>query len=370
MKKDISDKWRVSVFIDGKRVTKRFTHKSDALRWKATKSREKELSKAGLDSPYGKMLIGEWIESWLKQRRRELPLSTTSQDDNRAKNYLIPRFGHRPLGAVDSEEWGEFFNFLLDNGLSKATRNRFRSLLHKMYADAIRAKKADKNPISIIPLLDEKKRGVLKYWDNADVIETYLSAAKEREYWHYLFAVISLNTGLRCSEVLALKWSDMDRKNRTIKVYKIVERISKTVVHRTKGGDRAPVPMNDVIAELVTRNDDDWIFENRGQPRTYEEVRWAHEYIVEKYKLPRITLHGLRHTFGSHYLMNGGSKTELKEIFGHSTEIITERYSHIADSHLRKKINLVGFNEKTRQKRAFEETINAVHQEGVSVETK
>ena len=54
--------------------------------------------------------------------------------------------------------------------------------------------------------------------------------------------------------------------------------------------------------------------------------------------------HDLRHTFGSHYVMNGGDLLSLKEILGHSNMKMVERYAHLAAAHKRKQIN--GLNGK------------------------
>ena len=49
--------------------------------------------------------------------------------------------------------------------------------------------------------------------------------------------------------------------------------------------------------------------------------------------------HDLRHTFASHYVMNGGDLLALKEILGHSDMKMVERYAHLASAHKRRQIN-------------------------------
>ncbi|WP_269901427.1 tyrosine-type recombinase/integrase [Paenalcaligenes faecalis] len=44
--------------------------------------------------------------------------------------------------------------------------------------------------------------------------------------------------------------------------------------------------------------------------------------------------HVLRHTFASHFMMNGGNVLTLQRILGHSTVTITMRYAHLAPDHL------------------------------------
>ena len=50
--------------------------------------------------------------------------------------------------------------------------------------------------------------------------------------------------------------------------------------------------------------------------------------------------HGLRHTFASHFIMNGGNILTLKEVLGHSSLTMTMRYAHLSPSHLRDALRL------------------------------
>ncbi len=58
-------------------------------------------------------------------------------------------------------------------------------------------------------------------------------------------------------------------------------------------------------------------------------------------KLPRgQATHVLRHTFASHFIMNGGNILTLKEVLGHSSLTMTMRYAHLSPSHLRDALRL------------------------------
>ena len=50
---------------------------------------------------------------------------------------------------------------------------------------------------------------------------------------------------------------------------------------------------------------------------------------------PGQAAHVLRHTFASHFVMNGGDILSLQKILGHSTISMTMRYSHLSDRHLK-----------------------------------
>lgn len=50
--------------------------------------------------------------------------------------------------------------------------------------------------------------------------------------------------------------------------------------------------------------------------------------------------HALRHTFASHFVMNGGNILTLQKILGHSTVVMTMRYAHLSPDHLQDAIKL------------------------------
>ena len=53
--------------------------------------------------------------------------------------------------------------------------------------------------------------------------------------------------------------------------------------------------------------------------------------------------HDLRHTFASHFVMNGGSLYDLQKLLGHARFEETQRYAHLSPGHLAKAINIVSF---------------------------
>lgn len=54
-------------------------------------------------------------------------------------------------------------------------------------------------------------------------------------------------------------------------------------------------------------------------------------------------IHDLRHTFASHFMMNGGDIYDLQKILGHSSLEMTQRYAHLAPEHLIQASNVVSF---------------------------
>ncbi len=91
------------------------------------------------------------------------------------------------------------------------------------------------------------------------------------------------------------------------------------------------------------RADDLLICDNNGKHIQRNAIYNQHVRVCKKAELKRIRLHDLRHTFASHWVMNGGSLEDLKEVLGHSTIAMTQKYAHLSPDHLALKANTVSF---------------------------
>ena len=69
-----------------------------------------------------------------------------------------------------------------------------------------------------------------------------------------------------------------------------------------------------------------------------------HLRVCKKAKVKEIRIHDLRHTYASHYIMNGGSLAELQSLLGHSSPMMTLKYAHMTPGFLEKKASVVSFS--------------------------
>jgi integrase len=155
---------------------------------------------------------------------------------------------------------------------------------------------------------------------------------------------VGVFAGLRTGEVLALDWQrDVDLGRRRIHVQ-----------WQVKEGDLAPVKDNDsrvvpildsllpILSEwrLITGGSGLLFPPIRGRggrpgnPPMFRKPHALHKHfnaaLVEAGVTPRLTWYqGTRHTFSSHWVMDGGTLEMLREILGHSSVKVTERYAHL-----------------------------------------
>jgi site-specific recombinase XerD len=162
--------------------------------------------------------------------------------------------------------------------------------------------------------------------------EIKLLLDSEKNPKHRLLLMLVYSSGLRVSEVVALKRAHIDLKRKTI------------LIHSGKGrkdrytllSDRAAAFINDYCSLYGI---DDWLFP--GQPVTHHlSVRSAQSIFDKALKNAGISksasIHSLRHTFATHLLENGTDIKYIQELLGHASLRTTERYTHVARRNLLK----------------------------------
>lgn len=153
----------------------------------------------------------------------------------------------------------------------------------------------------------------------------------------YLFA---LNTGVRIGEIGALNLGKVNFDRGTIL---IDESIGRGGLSTGKNYEIRNVYMNTVVKEIVKRNmkgkkATDPLFKTIENSLIYSSGFTARYFGPLQKKLgisSSITFHGLRHTFASHFLMNGGSIFDLQKLLGHKSINSTMVYAHFSQSHIK-----------------------------------
>jgi integrase len=220
----------------------------------------------------------------------------------------------------------------LNNGekqfISPATVNRGLNCLSSLYNRAIEWGKATNNPMSKIKPF--KVQNKITRFLEIDEIEKLLANCCE----HLKPVVITaLHTGMRKSEILNLKWRDID--------------IKRGIIHLldTKNGEKREVPMNEIVQKTiigVLKNpESQYVFCNKeGKP--YENVRKSFSTALKNAGIINFRYHDLRHTFASQLVMSGVDLNCVRELLGHKSLAMTLRYSHLSPDHKKRAVDILG----------------------------
>lgn len=157
--------------------------------------------------------------------------------------------------------------------------------------------------------------------------------------------------GLRRSEVLALRWDDLDTERQTLRIDESLVATNGGAAwgNAKNGRSRRTIPIDADTMRVFARRraeqaaerlvagetweDNDLIIATRtGRlvlPRSYDR---ALATIVDKAGLPRLTSHGLRHTAATHMVQSSSDLGELRaiaDLLGHSPEMLMNTYAHV-----------------------------------------
>lgn len=228
--------------------------------------------------------------------------------------------------AFSADDFAQYRSNRLDDGLTANTLNREHAYLRGLFNELTRLGLWSRpNPLKHVRQFRIQERE-LSYL-TADQIDLLLAALQASRNPHVLLiATICLATGARWGEVEKLRITQV--RNGMIQY-----------ANETKSKKARAVP---ITADLETR-----IYAHHtahgADLRIFGTAHSALQSALDRagLHLPKgQAAHVLRHTFASHFMINGGNILTLQRILGHSTLTMTMRYAHLAPDHLQEATRL------------------------------
>jgi integrase len=224
--------------------------------------------------------------------------------------------------------------------------NRLLALLSAMFNFAAGLGYDGGNPAKGVKKFKELSRDRFM---RADEIKAFFaSLAEEVEPWPDLFT-LALLTGARKSNVLAMKWADLEL---TRGLWKISEAESKSkeplvcILHPTaveilqRRADQRSLRE----ANAARREPSDYVFASWGDTGHITETKTAWARIIKRAKIKNLRLHDLRRTLGSWQAATGASLSIIGRSLGHKSVQTTAVYARLDLDPVRASVNLAGDN--------------------------
>ena len=187
-----------------------------------------------------------------------------------------------------------------------------------------------------LPRLNNQRIRFLSY-EEADLLLEHLQ--KVSPQLHNM-ALLSLHTGMRAGEIFNLKWQHIDFKNRIIYVADPKSGRSR-ITHMTN-------TVKSMFAKMQKEDPEELVFKNRKGGKI-TEISNSFSRAVKQLGFndgitdtrQRVTFHTLRHTFASWLAIEGTPILTIKELLGHKTLAMTERYSHLIPDAKKEAISII-----------------------------
>lgn len=306
--------------------------------------------------------LDRYYSEWIERRRGTVKGNTLHTYKSIYDAHIAPAFGTRKVQSIERREviaWQQAMN---KSGNSAALCNYAMVVLHTILADACRDEIITRNPSDSIPKIKRDSEKAADTYHRALTAEeqaAFMDALRDNHY--YTFAAMMLCTGMRCGEVAALQWDDIDSKNNVIHVRRTVTKTENgdftTGTPKSAAGLR-DIPITEQIQGILAAQRkalgsvipfgmNNVFFSQQGtivRPLVINNVIRAtrKQLAAQGVQIAPFTSHAFRDTFATRYIEGGGNMNTLKVILGHSSLAMTaDLYSHVLPSTKQQEMNSI-----------------------------
>jgi len=324
---------------DRKTIRKSFRTLSDARSWRA--QAKAELDRGALRAPR-RTTLAQAAEEWLKAAEAGI-VRTRSGDrykpsalrayEQALRTKLLPRLGHRRLSAITSAAIQDVVDRLVADGHSPSTVRNAVLPLRAIYRRALSRSEVFANPTVglSLPAVRGRRERVARPAEAEALIATLPEA--DRGIW-----ATALYAGLRCGELQALRWQDIDFERGLIRVERSWDPKVGPIEPKSRSGRRrVPLakPLRAYLAahRLRTSSDDEeGLVFGRSADGAFHQAGLTKRArsFWKGAQLSPIGLHECRHTYAAFMIAAGVNAKALSTYMGHSSITITlDRYGHL-----------------------------------------
>lgn len=250
--------------------------------------------------------------------------------------HLLPILGHKRLDSIGSEDVQGIKRSM--GSRAAKTVNNALTVLSTLLKKAVEWGVIERMPCTIKLLSITKSTASFHDFDE---YERLVNAAKEIDALAELAVLLGGDGGLRCGEMIALEWRDLDLEKRQL----CVQRSDwKGEISSPKSGRLRHVPLTLRLTAALREHrhlkGPRVLCQNDGKPLTRQQVQYRVKRAARRANV-REGVHILRHSFCSHLAMRGAPSRAIQELAGHSELGVTQRYMHLSPAALDSAIRLL-----------------------------
>jgi integrase len=290
-----------------------------------------------------KETISEYLVRWERDWAAvNVSAKTSERYADLLKHHVRPHVGAMRLQKLRPVNLSELYAKLLrESGLSARTVGHVHRVLHKALVVAVEWGLTQKNAADLVkpPPVEEAEIEIL----TEDQVGDVLQALRGRTL--YPIVLLALGTGMRRGELLALCWGNVDLDAGKVRVERSVEQTKagglRIKAPKTKYGRRTVALPRSVIADLRNHRtgqqelrlslglggrlpNDALVFPNlEGSLRSPNALTKEWTRATINLRLPRVSLHALRHTHASQLIASGMDVLTISRRLGHGSPTIT-----------------------------------------------
>lgn len=262
----------------------------------------------------------ELFKQWLNSKRYSPSTIKTYTD---ALTTFLKYYSNKPIEHITNQDIITFNNeYILKNSLSSSYQNQVVNALKLFYRQIQGAE------MSVELIHRPKRQKLLPNVLSKEEVKAILTAHSNIK--HKVMLSLIYSCGLRRSELLHLKPSDIDSKRTLL------------IIRQAKGKKDRIAPLSEKIVILLREyyqlyKPVTWLFEGQNAGEQYDERSLANvlKQALSKTNIKKpVSLHWLRHSYATHLLEAGTDLRYIQEILGHKSSKTTEVYTHVSTKNL------------------------------------
>lgn len=262
------------------------------------------------------------FEDWMRNKRYS---ESTIKTYRESVGIFFRHLNNKIAEEIDNDDLERFNkDYVIKRGYSSSFQNQVVNAVKLFF------KNRQHRKLDIDLIYRPKKPTVLPNVLSKEEVKAILEAHGNLK--HRTMLILIYACGLRRSELLSLKPTDVDSKRGIL------------LIKQAKGKKDRITPLSTKLVELLRQyyrayKPSVWLFEgqSKGQPYSAGSLQNVLKQALRKTRIQKpVTLHWLRHSYATHLLESGTDLRYIQELLGHNSSRTTEIYTHVSTKSLQK----------------------------------
>jgi integrase len=309
-----------------------FTYQGKQIK-KSTETDDKKLAQRIFDKVKGEIAERKWfqklpgedrtfaemMEKYMTEHSARNKAPRSHVRDKSLRDHLVGQFGDLTLAEITPSQISEYKTKRRDEGASPRTLNYELALMSHGFNLAIKEWEwVRENPVAKVS--KEKVNNHIERWLTLEEQKNLLDKSPK---WLQEIILFAVNTGLRQSEILDLKWRQVDLSRKTITILE----------QKNQGRDTLPLSEGALKVlqqrEKVRCAETEYVFHTRNATRiNSRNLLRAFYSAAEKAGIENLRFHDLRHTFATRLAQAGVDLYTVQKLGRWKSISMVTRYAH------------------------------------------
>jgi len=272
------------------------------------------------------------LEQCLDAKKLKVKQRTLENYTWLVEKHIIPVLGNIPIGKLTADRIEAFYGELVEkNTLASENISKIHTLIHESLNRAMRRELINKNAAALVDRPRIAKT-LITVWDKQQS-QAFLHAAREHRF--FVAFILVLTTGIRLSEILGLRWQDVDLDASELSVVQALSHDGKELseLKTASSGRKIVLPSETVVAMRKRKGQareeafalgrtlkpsDLVISTSLGTKVIPRNLVRTFYQLLAKVDVPRIRFHDLRHTHATLLLKANINPKIVAERLGHA----------------------------------------------------